>query len=210
MSEGKQLPVIQPGKNPGQPPVFHRVGVVGLGLIGGSIALAAREIWPSALVIGVDRKDVLERAMVRHAIDVAAEDPIVLAEADLVILAAPIQQNLELLRELPDNVTGTAVVTDTGSTKREIVEAAKSLPDRFTFIGGHPLGAPGGLSTRGPICLPAGPGSLRPPATAPARRWNNSRPSPPAWAPCRAPYRPPNTITCSPSSATFHNSRSAR
>ncbi|HXS30393.1 MAG TPA: hypothetical protein VN755_06125, partial [Steroidobacteraceae bacterium] len=72
MSEGKQLPVIQPGKHPGQPPVFQRVGVIGLGLIGGSIALAARDVWPSALVIGVDRKDVLERAMVRHAIDVAA------------------------------------------------------------------------------------------------------------------------------------------
>ena len=147
MSEGKQLPVIQPGKHPGQPPVFQRVGVVGLGLIGGSIALAARDVWPSALVIGVDRKDVLERAMVRHAIDVAAEDPIVLAEADLVILAAPIQQNLELLRELPDSVSGAAVITDTGSTKREIVEAARSLPERFTFIGGHPLGgaARGGI-----------------------------------------------------------------
>jgi prephenate dehydrogenase len=147
VSEGKQLPVIQPGKNTGQPPVFHRVGVVGLGLIGGSIALAARDIWPSALVIGVDRKDVLERAMVLHAIDVAADDLVVLAEADLVILAAPIQQNLELLRELPDHVAGSAVVTDTGSTKREIVEAAKSLPERLTFIGGHPLGgaARGGI-----------------------------------------------------------------
>jgi len=145
--EGKQLPVLQPGKNAGQTPVFQRVGIVGLGLIGGSIALAARDIWPAGLVIGVDRKDVLERAMVRHAIDVAADDPVVLAEADLVILAAPIQQNLELLRELPDHVAGSAVVTDTGSTKREIVEAARSLPDRLTFIGGHPLGgaARGGI-----------------------------------------------------------------
>lgn len=134
-------------KNPGQPPIFQRVGIVGLGLIGGSIALAARQIWPGGLVIGVDRKDVLERAMVLHAIDVAADDAVVLAEADLVILSAPIQQNLEILRELPDNVTGSAVVTDTGSTKRAIVEAARSLPDRFTFIGGHPLGgaARGGI-----------------------------------------------------------------
>ncbi|HEY0283870.1 MAG TPA: prephenate dehydrogenase/arogenate dehydrogenase family protein [Vicinamibacterales bacterium] len=147
MSEGKQLPMLGQAKNPGQPPIFQRVGIVGLGLIGGSIALAAREIWPGALVIGVDRKDVLERAMVRHAIDVAADDAVVLAEADLVILAAPIQQNLEILRELPDNVTGSAVVTDTGSTKRAVVEAAASLPDRFTFIGGHPLGgaARGGI-----------------------------------------------------------------
>ena len=147
MSEGKQLPVLQPGRLPGQPPIFQRVGIVGLGLIGGSIALAARQIWPGGLVIGVDRKDVLERAIVLHAIDVAADDAVVLAEADLVILAAPIQQNLEILRELPDNVTGSAVVTDTGSTKRAVVEAAAALPDRFTFIGGHPLGgaARGGI-----------------------------------------------------------------
>ena len=140
MSEGKQLPMLQPEKNPGQPPIFQRVGIVGLGLIGGSIALGARQTWPAALVIGVDRKDVLERAMLLHAIDVAADDPIVLAEADLVILAAPIQQNLEILQELPDNVSGAAVITDTGSTKRAIVEAAGALPDRLTFIGGHPLG----------------------------------------------------------------------
>jgi prephenate dehydrogenase len=139
--------MLRPEKNPGQPPIFQRVGIVGLGLIGGSIALAARQAWPASLVIGVDRKDVLERAMLLHAIDVAADDTVVLAEADLVILSAPIQQNLEILRELPDNVTGSAVVTDTGSTKRAIVDAAVSLPDRFTFIGGHPLGgaARGGI-----------------------------------------------------------------
>jgi prephenate dehydrogenase len=139
--------MLQREKNPGQPPIFQRVGIVGLGLIGGSIALAAREIWPGSLVIGVDRKDVLERAMVRHAIDVAADDEVVLAEADLVILAAPIQQNLEILRHLPNNVTGSAVVTDTGSTKRAVVEAASALPERFTFVGGHPLGgaARGGI-----------------------------------------------------------------
>jgi prephenate dehydrogenase len=140
MTDGKQLPMVQPGKSPGQAPIFHRIGVVGLGLIGGSIALAARQIWPSALVIGVDRKDVLERAMVLHAIDVAADDLIVLAEADLVILAAPIQQNLEVMKQLPDNVSGAAVVTDTGSTKRAMASAAAALPQRLPFIGGHPLG----------------------------------------------------------------------
>ena len=147
MAEGRQLPVLQPGREPGQPPIFQRVGIVGLGLIGGSIALAARKIWPAGLVIGVDRKDVLERAMVLHAIDVAADDPIVLADADLVILAAPIQQNADILRTLPENVANEAVITDTGSTKRVIVDAASALPKRLTFIGGHPLGgaARGGI-----------------------------------------------------------------
>lgn len=119
---------------------LQRIGIVGLGLIGGSIALAAREIWPSSLVIAVDNKDVLETAMRLHAIDVAADDMMVLAEADLVILAAPVRQNLALLEQLDEHVRQPAVVTDTGSTKREIVEAAKALPSRFTFIGGHPLG----------------------------------------------------------------------
>ena len=135
------LPVIQPGRvAEAREPVFARIGIVGLGLIGGSIALAARQIWPSSLVIGVDNKDVLETAMRLHAIDVAADDLIVLAEADVVILAAPVRQNLALVGELDEHVRQAAVVTDTGSTKRAIVEAARHLPPRFTFVGGHPLG----------------------------------------------------------------------
>jgi prephenate dehydrogenase len=136
-----ELPVIQPGRRrEGQPPVFAKIGIVGLGLIGGSIALAAREIWPSSLVIGVDCKDVLETAMRLHAIDVAADDLIVLAEADIVILAAPVRQNLALLEQLDEYIGQPAVVTDTSSTKRAIVDAARLLPPRFTFVGGHPLG----------------------------------------------------------------------
>jgi prephenate dehydrogenase len=144
------LPVIQPGRGAGRnaaPPIFDRIGIIGLGLIGGSIALRARELWPSALVIAVDNKDVLETAMRRHAIDVAADDPIVLAEADVVVLSAPVKQNIALVAGLDEYVRTPAVVTDTGSTKREIVAAAKSLPARFTFVGGHPLAgaARGGL-----------------------------------------------------------------
>jgi prephenate dehydrogenase len=137
-----ELPVIQQGAlgRASEPPIFQKIGIVGLGLIGGSIALAARQLWPSSLVIAVDNKDVLETAMRMHAIDVAADDLIVLAEADLVILAAPVRQNLALLEALDENVRQPAVITDAGSTKRAIVEAAKQLPPRFTFIGGHPLG----------------------------------------------------------------------
>jgi prephenate dehydrogenase len=140
--------VIQLEHRDGQPPVFEKIGIVGLGLIGGSLALAARRAWPSALVIGVDRKDVVERAMRLHAVDVAADSPILLAEADVIVLAAPIRENIGLLGVLDEYVPQAAVVTDTGSTKREMVQAARSLPSRFTFVGGHPLGgsALGGLA----------------------------------------------------------------
>ena len=137
---GRLLPVIQSGGDTGGVPVFDKVAIVGLGLIGGSIALAARQLWPSSLVIGVDNKDVLERAMVHHAIDVAAEDLVVMSGAQLIVLAAPVRQNIELLEQLDEYIDGPAIVTDVGSTKREISERARCLPDRLTFVGGHPLG----------------------------------------------------------------------
>jgi len=137
-----RLPMAQPA-----PPIFDKIAIVGLGLIGGSLALAARERWPSGLVIGVDRNDVLEKAMVLHAIDVAADDLVVVGDADLVVLAAPVSENIRLLKELPEHVAGAAIVTDVGSTKRAIVEAARGLPPNLTFVGGHPLGgaARGGI-----------------------------------------------------------------
>ena len=141
----RTLPVIQPSEASSEPPVFDKIAILGLGLIGGSLALAARRTWPRGLVIGVDDKAVLEQAMVLHAIDVAADDPVVIAEADVVVLAAPVRANIALLEELADHVTGSAVVTDVSSTKREIVAAARQLPERLPFIGGHPFaGAPRG------------------------------------------------------------------
>ena len=82
-----------------------------------------------------------------HAIDVAADDLIVLAEVDVGILAAPVRQNMLILAALDEHVRVPAVVTDTGSTKRAMIDAARALPPRFTFVGGHPLGgaARGGL-----------------------------------------------------------------
>src|SRR5258706_14742595 len=101
----RELTIIQPGKPgaPASPPIFDKIGIVGLGLIGGSIALAARQIWPTSLVIAVDHKDVLETAMRLHAIDVAADDLVVLAQADLVGLPAPARQNVRLLDDLDEH-----------------------------------------------------------------------------------------------------------
>ena len=133
------LPVAQPGRLPEAPPVFERIAIVGLGLIGGSIALGARQVWPKSLVIGVDRNDVLELAMRLHAVDVAAEDLSILSDVELVVLAAPVQENCALLLRLPDFLRGPAMVTDVGSTKRDIVKVARQLPSSLTFVPGHPL-----------------------------------------------------------------------
>jgi len=128
--------------------VFATVGIVGLGLIGGSIALAVREAMPSTRLIAVDHPSVLDAARTAAVIDEGSGELSVLADADLVILAAPVRQNLDVIGRLADHLKPTAIVTDVGSTKRDIVLAAAQVPaGRLTFVAGHPIAgaALGGL-----------------------------------------------------------------
>lgn len=118
---------------------FETIAIVGLGLIGGSVALAARNAWPSVVVIGVDAEDVIGKARARGAIEVASSNLATVSDADLVVLAAPVWQNIGRLLELPRHVRPSTVVTDVGSTKRAIVDAARRICEKVTFVGGHPL-----------------------------------------------------------------------
>lgn len=130
-------------------PPFPHVAIIGYGLIGASLGMAIRERWPKAIVIAVDRKDVVETAMRMQAADVGGEDLVLAAGAGLIVLAAPVLANIDVLSRLADFVPDAAVVTDVGSTKRETVEAARALPARLHFIGGHPLAgaAVGGIES---------------------------------------------------------------
>lgn len=126
---------------------FHRIGIVGVGLIGGSLAFAVRRAFPDATLIGIDRDDVTQVARQLGAIHSGGADLTALADADLVVLCAPVRQNLAVLARLGGSVRGPALVTDVGSTKRSTMAAARGLPPALTFIGGHPLAgaARGGL-----------------------------------------------------------------
>ena len=84
------------------------------------------------------------------------------AEADLVVLAAPVLANVALVSRLADYIPGDAIVTDVGSTKRDIVTAAAALPPRLPVRGRTSARRRGGGRARGlhaPICSRAGPGS---------------------------------------------------
>ena len=123
----------------GLDPPFRALSIIGLGLIGGSIALAVRERWPATRITGVDRKAVLAHALGGGAIDRAVDSAADAADADLIILAAPVRQNLKLLSEVAQRLPSTAIVTDVGSTKRGIVDASSAL-GCSSFVGGHPIG----------------------------------------------------------------------
>jgi prephenate dehydrogenase len=98
---------------------FRRIAIVGAGLIGGSLALAVRERDLGADVCTLDRNDDLG----------------LVADADLIILAAPITENIRILQALRSRVLPGTIITDTGSTKVAIVAAANGL----RFVGGHPV-----------------------------------------------------------------------
>lgn len=150
-------------------PPFLRIAIVGLGLIGGSLALAVRERWPGTRVIGIDRQAVLAHALGSGAIDRAGETLDQIGDADLVVLAAPVRQNVELLPQVPRHAGASTVITDVGGTKRDIVGAAGAL-DLGTFVGGHPIGGAerGGFGFARPDLFKGRPWIFTPAESAPA------------------------------------------
>ena len=121
---------------------MERIAVLGLGLIGGSLALALRQADLAAQIAGYDASlDATRRAMERNALThacITAEDAV--QQADMVILATPIRAMPELLMRIAPVLKPGALVTDTASTKVQVVEWARTLlPTHVVFVGGHPM-----------------------------------------------------------------------
>jgi prephenate dehydrogenase len=116
-----------------------RVAIVGLGLMGGSLALALRGRCLSLL--GADQDSAtLEMAHQKDLFTRLSREPAdIVPEADVVILATPVNTILELIRQLPKTHPGSPILLDLGSTKVDIVRALSDLPSRFDPIGGHPM-----------------------------------------------------------------------
>jgi prephenate dehydrogenase len=128
------------------PERWARVSIVGLGVIGGSMARALRERLPSLELAGIDRAEVLDsggrRALVDECIADGDEDAVrrAFARSDLVFLAAPISG---IRRWLEPALAHGALVTDCGSTKRELTQAARLLARGAFFVPGHPMAGAG-------------------------------------------------------------------
>ena len=121
---------------------FNHISILGVGLIGGSFALAARRAGIADRITGRDSKEVLGEALSRGVIDETEEafDSGRVCEADLVYLAAPVGAISSFLRNRGNALKIGAIVTDAGSTKREICRVAReALPGSVSFVGGHPM-----------------------------------------------------------------------
>ena len=115
------------------------IAIIGLGLMGGSLALALK--GKCAALYGIDSNlATLERALEEKVVDRAEDDPArLLPHADLVIVATPVPAIIDWLQKLPSFVQKPCIVLDLGSTKRDIVAAMSALPENFDPIGGHPI-----------------------------------------------------------------------
>jgi prephenate dehydrogenase len=124
--------------------MIERIFIIGTGLLGASMGLALRAHGFSSPVAGWDRdSDALETALRRGALTVAARDPMTAAnEADLIVLAGPVLSILEWMERLAPVLAPHQLLTDVGSTKQQIAEAAARLynqPGRATCLPGHPM-----------------------------------------------------------------------
>lgn len=115
------------------------VTVIGIGLIGGSMALAMKEKGLAAKVIGVDNSAAhLQKALERGLIDEAADLKAAVQRADLVVLAIPVDGIEQLLPVVLDEVDR-QVVMDAGSIKAAVWEAIEKHPKKGRFVGTHPM-----------------------------------------------------------------------
>jgi prephenate dehydrogenase len=122
---------------------IRQLTIIGTGLIGGSLGLALKGRGFAGRVVGCDRAEVLRRAKRRKAIDAGSVDPVqAAAGSDVVVLAAPVGQIMDLIERLGLRLPSRALVTDTGSTKMEIVARARAVFGAAAaqrFLGGHPM-----------------------------------------------------------------------
>ena len=123
-------------------PIVDRVTIVGLGLIGGSLGMAARRTRVAREVVGLSRAaSAVGRATRRGAIDRGTTDPRrAVRDADLVVLATPVDAIVPSAVRLARFMRPGSVLTDVGSTKAQMVQTLeRRLPREIPFVGAHPL-----------------------------------------------------------------------
>lgn len=124
-------------------PLLSQITIIGTGLIGGSLGLALKRAGCVSRVIGCDHPDVLQRALELRAIDAAASEPLeAISDSQIVVLATPVMAAMDLIVRLAPYLGESTLLTDTGSTKAEILRQAERVFSDKTlsrFLPSHPM-----------------------------------------------------------------------
>jgi len=118
---------------------MKNIYIIGIGLIGGSLALNIKKLNPNAVIYGIDNNaEHLEEALSLNIIDAKAKiDDIV--NADLIVLSIPVDSSVIELPNILDTVSDDALVIDVGSTKTDICNVVANHPKRRNFLATHPI-----------------------------------------------------------------------
>ena len=120
---------------------FKKIGFIGLGLIGGSIAKRLRTLYPDLTIIATSgHLSTIEQAYAQNLISNNTLCSIAdFFDCDYIFLCTPVQKNLEYLRQLKGNIHKNCMITDVGSVKSDIHKEVIALGMEEQFIGGHPM-----------------------------------------------------------------------
>lgn len=121
--------------------IFHTIGFVGLGLIGGSVAKSLKRVHPEITIVGYNRNQkVLDAAVSEGIVDVRSDDSLsAFRDCDLIFLCVPVVTALEFMDKLRDIKKDGAILTDVGSVKTGIHKYVEEKGLTDCFIGGHPM-----------------------------------------------------------------------
>ena len=121
---------------------LSKVAIIGIGLIGASIALAARHHKSESRIALYDRDEAVRKTAQDLNIgdEICADSAACVADADLVILAVPVGAMKAVMNEIKDHLKQGAIITDTGSTKRSVIrDIGPLIPSACHLVAGHPL-----------------------------------------------------------------------
>ena len=122
---------------------MNKLVIFGVGLIGGSLALALKRKHMALHIVGIGRpNDSLQTALDMGVIDeIGADIALALADADMVLIATPVAQTARIFQTIAPHLNPNAIITDVGSTKADVIRSAQQLLDKKNaqFVPGHPI-----------------------------------------------------------------------
>jgi|TARA_B100001093_G_scaffold201152_5_gene193249 prephenate dehydrogenase len=116
-----------------------KVGIIGLGLMGGSFSYDMRELYPDAEIFGLDLENHNFKIALKTSIIDSKLDIKNIYDFDIILVAIPVDKSIDVLKTVLDNVSEKTLVIDVGSTKEKICRELKNHPNRKNFLATHPI-----------------------------------------------------------------------